>query len=99
MIETRHGPVVVEGPVRFIGRNACARVKTGDARLARMGVPDDLALRGALETAHIGEAGRVHVVGIATDEAVPELAFHRDGGTVPVIRGAVGAPVLVSQAT
>ena len=37
------------------------------------------------------------VTGVIEDEAVAELAFHRDGGRIPVMRGRVGAPVLVAD--
>jgi hypothetical protein len=60
-----------------------------------MGVPDDLPMRGWLEAARVVEVARFAATGVVEDEAVAELAFHRDGGRVPVMRGAVGAPVIV----
>jgi hypothetical protein len=39
----------------------------------------------------------VAVTGLVEDEAVAELAFHRDGGRIPVMRGRLGAPVLVED--
>ena len=95
LIDGDDGPVLVVGPVRFGKVEAGGRVKTGDVRLRRMGVPDDLALSGRLRSARVAEVGRFAVTGVVEDEAVAELAFHRDGGGVPVMRGAVGAPVLV----
>jgi len=89
------GPMLVIGPVRFAQTPPATRVRTGDPQLARMGVPDDLPINGRLEAARVVEVGRFAVTGIVDDEAVAELAFHRDGGGVPVMRGAVGAPVLV----
>jgi hypothetical protein len=63
-----------------------------------MGVPDDLAVIGELEIAQISDQGPVlAVTGILEDAAVAELAFHRDGGTIPVMRGRVGSPVLVED--
>ena len=74
------------------------RVKRGDPRLARMGVPDDLAVSGELEVASVVADGPgLAVTGVIEEEAIAELAFHRDGGRIPVMRGRVGAPVLVED--
>ena len=75
-----------------------ASVKRGDPLLAALGVPLDLAIAGALEIHRIAEAGPVlAVTGVIEDEAVAELAFHRDGGLVPVMRGIAGSPVIVED--
>lgn len=34
---------------------------------------------------------------LAIGSPIAELAFHRDGGRIPVMRGRVGAPVLVAD--
>jgi hypothetical protein len=73
-------------------------VKRGDPMLAKLGVPGDLAIAGALEIHRIAEEGPVlAVTGVVEDEAVAELAFHRDGGLTPVMRGVAGAPVIVED--
>jgi hypothetical protein len=95
------GPVLVTGTTRVSSPTFLAHrapVKRGDPRLHKMGVPDDLAVAGELEVAQISDRGPVlAVTGVLEDEAVAELAFHRDGGTIPVMRGRVGAPVLVED--
>lgn len=93
------GPVLVTGVARLVGIGGFARsVRRGDPRLLRMGVPEDLAVAGELEIARLAEDGPpLAVTGMVEDEAVAELAFHRDGGTIPVMRGRIGAPVLVED--
>jgi hypothetical protein len=54
------------------------------------------AVTGTLERAAIAEATPVVVIGGIDEEAVPDMAFHRDGGRVPVMRGRPGAPLLLS---
>ena len=102
LLETVDGAsVLVTGVTRvssptFVAHSA--RVRRGDPRLHKMGVPDDLAVAGELEVASVGEQSPVlAVTGIVEDEAVAELAFHRDGGLVPVMRGRSGAPVIVED--
>jgi hypothetical protein len=95
LLDGEGGPVLVIGPMRFAGVGPGARVRTGDPTLRRMGVPDDLPLKGRLQTARVAEVARVAVTGVVEDDVVAELAFHRDGGMVPVMRGAIGAPVVV----
>ncbi len=73
-------------------------MRRGDPRLVRMGVPADLAISGELEIAMLDERGPVlAVTGVVEDEAVAELAFHRDGGSTPVMRGRPGAPIVVAD--
>ena len=95
LLDGERGPVLVIGPMRFAGVGPGARVRTGDPELRRMGVPDDLPIKGRLQTARVAEVARVAVTGVVDDDVIAELAFHRDGGMVPVMRGAVGAPVVV----
>lgn len=99
-IEDR-GPVLVTGVARVTTANILAqrmRIRRGDPRLEKMGVPADLAIAGDLEIASVVADGPgVAVTGVIEDEAVAELAFHRDGGRIPVMRGRVGAPVLVED--
>lgn len=94
-------PIVVTGVTRMLAASILRRtlrVRRGDPRLAQMGVPDDLAIAGELEISSIVADGpALAVTGVVEDEAVAELAFHRDGGLVPVMRGRVGAPVLVED--
>ncbi len=74
------------------------RVRRGDPRLTKMGVPTDFGIAGDLEIASIVADGpALAVTGVVEDEAVADLAFHRDGGRIPVMRGKVGAPVLVED--
>jgi hypothetical protein len=96
------GPVLVTGIARMMSSTSLLahklRVRRGDPRLSRMGVPSDLAVIGDLEVASIAADGpHLSVTGIVEDEAVAELAFHRDGGRIPVMRGRTGAPVLVED--
>jgi hypothetical protein len=95
------GPVLVTGVTRLTAASLCALrtpVRRGDARLARMGVPVDLAVAGELEIASLAEAApTLAVTGPLEEEAVADLAFHRDGGRIPVMRGQPGAPVLIED--
>jgi len=95
------GPVLVTGVARVTTPNVLAhrqRVKRGDPRLGRMGVPADLALAGELEVSSVAlDGGDLAVTGLVEEEAVAEMAFHRDGGRIPVMRGRIGAPVLVAD--
>ncbi len=95
------GNVLVTGVTRVVMASVLAekrKVKRGDPRLLRMGVPDDLAVAGELSVASIEVDGEhVAVTGVIEDEAVAELAFHRDGGRIAVMRGVTGAPVLVTD--
>ncbi|HWO20010.1 MAG TPA: hypothetical protein VNO30_14590 [Kofleriaceae bacterium] len=95
------GPVLVTGVARVATPHMPARrltVQRGDARLEKMGVPADLAISGELEVASVAPDGpALAVTGLVEDEAVAELAFHRDGGQIQVMRGKVGAPILVED--
>jgi hypothetical protein len=96
------GPVLVAGVARMMtSTSLLARrvgVRRGDPRLSRMGVPGDLAVAGDLEVASVVADGPgVTVTGPIEHEAIAELAFHRDGGRMPVMRGRVGAPILVED--
>ncbi len=98
------GPVLVTGVTRvklatLSQRSVVANdERVRDPRLARMGVPADLAITGDLEIASIGPDGPgLAVTGILEDEAVADLAFHRDGGRTPTMRGRIGAPVIVED--
>jgi len=73
-------------------------VKRGDPLLAKLGVPADFAVTGALEIKSVAERDPVlAVTGVVSEEAVAELAFHRDGGVVQVMRGVPGAPIIVED--
>lgn len=95
------GPVLVTGITRMMAASIFARrvrVRRGDPRLEKMGVPDELGIAGDLEIASIAADGpALAVTGLIEDEAVADLAFHRDGGRIPVMRGRIGAPVLVED--
>ena len=95
------GPVLVTGVARVTTPNVLARrlrVRRGDPRLGRMGIPLDLGLAGELEVASVAPDGTdLAVTGVIEEEAVVELAFHRDAGRIPVMRGQIGAPVLVAD--
>lgn len=95
------GTVLVTGPARLVSASvllSSERVKKGDPRLSRMGVPPDLGLTGDLEVVSVLEGNTdLAVTGVVEEEAVVELAFHRDGGRIPVMRGRAGAPVLVAD--
>lgn len=104
-IEPAHGPpVLVTGAVRLLAPGLFGHsplretVRRGDRRLARMGVPADLAISGELEVGSLVEDELVvAATGIVEDEAIADLAFHRDGGRTPVMRGRAGAPILVED--
>jgi len=100
-VEGRSGPVLVTGVTRMIAAsilNKKLHVRRGDPRLEKMGVPGDFGIAGELEVATIAADGpALAVTGVIEDEAVADLAFHRDGGNIPVMRGRVGAPVLVED--
>ena len=98
------GPVLVTGVARLISpglfgmRPLREQVKRGDRRLLRMGVPTDLAISGELQVSSLADGDlAVAVTGVLDHEAVAELAFHRDGGGVAVMRGTPGAPVLIQD--
>jgi hypothetical protein len=95
------GPVLVTGVARVATASLLAQrlvVSHGDPRLERMGVPLDLGIAGSLEIATVPVDGPgLAVTGVVEDEAVAEMAFHRDGGRIPVMRGRVGAPVLIEE--
>lgn len=96
-----HGPVLITGVARVTTPNVLAQrvgVNRGDPRLGRMGVPEGLAVSGDLEvTTVVADAPNLAVTGVLQEEAVAELAFHRDAGRIPVMRGQIGAPVLVED--
>ncbi len=94
------GPVLVTGIARVTpsALSQRMRVRRGDPQLGRMGVPDDLAISGNLEVASIAvDAQQLAVTGLVEEESIADLAFHRDGGRIPVMRGRIGAPVLVAD--
>ena len=63
-----------------------------------MGVPADLAIAGNLEIGHVDESELpIAVTGVVEEETVADMAFHRDGGQMAVMRGAPGAPLLVED--
>ena len=105
LVEQEDGrPLLVAGAARLVAPGLFGRapvrepVKRGDQRLARMGVPADLAITGDLEIGSLVEDELVvSVTGLIEEESVAELAFHRDGGRVPVMRGRAGAPVIVQD--
>ncbi len=95
------GSVLIAGATRMRAPTLLSHttwVKRGDPLLARMGIPPDFGIAGALEVHTVGEDGPVlALTGVISQEAVPELAFHRDGGLVPVMRGVSGAPIIVED--
>jgi hypothetical protein len=95
------GPVLIAGVARVTNTSSLAQrfaVKRGDPRLGRMGVPEDLAVIGELEVASVEiDRANLAITGLIEEEAVAELAFHRDGGRIRVMRGRIGAPVLVAD--
>jgi len=95
------GPVLVTGVARVTTPNVLARrlrVRRGDPHLGKMGVPSELGVAGDLEVASVAADGaNLAVTGVIEEEAIVELAFHRGGGRIPVMRGRVGAPVLVED--
>jgi hypothetical protein len=97
-------PVLVTGATRLLTPGLFGRaplreqVRRGDQRLARMGVPADLAISGELEIGSlVADELVIAVTGVVEEESVAELAFHRDGGRVSVMRGRAGAPVIVQD--
>ncbi|MFT3692928.1 MAG: hypothetical protein QM831_07290 [Kofleriaceae bacterium] len=93
-------PVLITGAVHVRGmvQSNHEWVRRGHPLLAKLGVPGDLYIQGPLDAQAIVEAGPVlSITGTLGEEAVPELAFHRDGGLVSVMRGTHGAPVIVED--
>ncbi len=100
LLELEGGAVIlVTGTARVASSLAHhSPVDRGDPRLARMGIPTDLAIAGELEVRSVAADGPVlAVTGLLADEVVADLAFHRDGGHIPVMRGRPGAPVIVAD--
>ncbi|CAN5606177.1 hypothetical protein BH11MYX1_BH11MYX1_25680 [soil metagenome] len=95
------GQVVIAGATRMRAPTLMSHhawVKRGDPLLEKMGVPSDFGIAGALEVHTVREGGPVlALTGIVEDEAVAELAFHRDGGLVRVMRGRSGSPIIVED--
>lgn len=95
------GPVLVTGVTRVKPASVLSHksvVEKGDPRLSKMGVPLDLAVAGDLEIASIiADGPGLAVTGVLEEESVAELAFHRDGGRIPTMRGRIGAPVIVED--
>jgi hypothetical protein len=92
----REPAVMVIGATRRIGHARPDSVPVGALLLARMGVPKEFQISGDLELSAIRDATHLTVIGELAEEAIAEVAFHREGGRVPVMRGRPGAPLLVS---
>ncbi|HSD86180.1 MAG TPA: hypothetical protein VLB44_01655 [Kofleriaceae bacterium] len=97
-------PVLITGVTRLVSPGLFGTaplseaVRRGDKRLHRMGVPSDLAIAGKLQVSSVADDDlAIAVTGVMEDESVAELAFHRDGGRVPVMRGQPGAPLLIED--
>jgi hypothetical protein len=91
--------VLVTGTTRRWSSEPAGRtidVRSGDAVLRELGVPSDLAIRGALQIATLRDGAHVCVVGRLEQEALAELAFHRDSGAAPILRGISGTPLVFS---
>jgi hypothetical protein len=105
LLDVEHrGPVLVTGITRVTLAPLAQRsvvqhgTRSSDPRLSKMGVPDDLAVAGDLEIASVPADGPgLSVTGVLEEEAIAELAFHRDGGRTPVMRGRIGSPVIVED--
>lgn len=95
------GPVLITGVTRVAPPRLPverSRVRRGDPKLLAMGIPADLAIGGELEIASILDGGpTLAVTGMLSQESIAAFAFHRDGGHVAVMRGSVGAPVVVED--
>jgi hypothetical protein len=95
------GPVLVTGVTRVAPPRMAmerSRVRRGDPKLLQMGIPEDLAIGGELEISSISDGGpTLAVTGMLSHESVAAFAFYRDGGHVAVMRGSVGAPVVVED--
>jgi hypothetical protein len=89
--------LVIAGLVRLTDAKPAGSISRRDPRLASFGVPDSLALAGALEVATVRDGDPVQISGEVTVEVVPELAFHRDAGEAQVMRGALGSVVVISD--
>ena len=101
LLEADDGPILVTGATRVMSPSFVAerlRVRRDDPHLRQMGVPIEFALAGDLAIAHVVEGAEPRAVtGVLAEEAVAELAFHRDGGRIRVMRGAPGAPLRVAD--
>ena len=101
LLECADGPVLVTGAARLLAPSFVAsreRIRRDDPRLRAMGVPTDFAIAGELEISRLEiDAAHVAVTGLLGTEAVADLAFHRDSGSISVLRGRPGAPVIVSD--
>ncbi len=98
------GPLLVTGAQRLVAPGLFGTAPTlesivrTDPRLRRMGIPADFAIAGTLAVSSLVESElSISVTGVVEDEAVADLAFHRDGGRIAVMRGRAGAPVLVED--
>lgn len=99
LLEASDGAVLVTGAVRVRAPSFIAsRSVVKRDELRAMGIPDDFWISGQLETSELRvDAEHVAVTGVLADEAVPEMAFARDGGTMRVLRGTPGAPLIISD--
>jgi len=83
------GMLRVETPTMF-----AEAIKKGDPRALALGL-EDLPIKGELRVSAVREGDRISVTGEETLEMVPELAFHRDAGETPVMRGRAKAVVAI----
>ncbi len=101
LLESSAGPILVTGAARVVRPSFIAerlRVRRDDPRLRAMGVPLDFAIAGELEVAHVTDgAEMLAITGVLAEETLAEMAFHRDGGRVSVLRGVPGAPLRVED--
>jgi hypothetical protein len=101
LLDADGGPILVAGPARLVRPSFIAeraRVRRDDPRLRKMGVPVELDIAGELEVAHVTDgADMLAVTGVLAEETLAEMAFHRDGGRMQVMRGVAGAPLLVED--
>jgi hypothetical protein len=88
--------LVVAGLVRIKRTPVHHAIARKDPRLAALGIPESYRISGGLETAGVREGDPIKVTGELATEIVSDLAFHRDAGEVPVMRGRAGAVVVVA---
>ncbi len=96
LVETDGDRYVVAGVVRVTSEPQRGKLKKGDPAVRALGIPPNLPVAGQLATATVREGDPVRVTGAIAVEMVPELAFHRDGGEVNVMRGIAGAVVAIA---
>lgn len=88
--------VVVTGAVRLATKATVTKLDRKSTVPAALGIPPALAITGTLDVAQVKDGDPVTIRGVPSVEMFPALAFHRDAGETPVLRGVPDAVVAIA---